>query len=144
MPKPLTPDFEIRDCGYETECWVWLKYCETKGRSKGYPKVQAEGRKRRAHRWYYERWYGVELTRDEHLDHLCANRSCVNPSHLEVVDHLENHDRRSKVSCEIANKIRELSPTLSARKLAEMHDISVSYVHDILAGRRKVNGSIGQ
>lgn len=141
MSRELSPDFEVRDCGYETDCWVWLKYCETKGRSKGYPKIQVEGRKRRAHRWYYENWYGVELSRNEHLDHLCENRSCVNPEHLEVVSAIENHHRRSKISQEIADKVRELYPTLGARTLAEMHDISVSYVHRIVSGKCWVNGS---
>lgn len=141
MPKELAPDFEVRNCGYETECWVWLKYCETKGRSQGYPKIQVEGRKRRAHRWYYENWYKVELRQDEHLDHLCKNRSCVNPEHLEVVDELENHRRRSKISQEVADRVRELHPTLGPRKLAEMYDISVSYVHRIMAGKCWVNGS---
>jgi HNH endonuclease len=135
MARTLAPDFEVRDCGYDTECWVWLKYCETKGRSKGYPKIQIEGRKRRAHRWYYETWYEVELSRDEHLDHKCENRSCVNPEHLEVVTELENHHRRSKITQEIADRVRALHPLLGTAEVAATFEISPSYVHKILSGK---------
>ena len=37
-----------------------------------------------AHRWLYERLYGP-LPADNDLDHLCRNRWCVNPAHIEPV-----------------------------------------------------------
>lgn len=66
-------------------CWNW------KGTlSKGYGKVYVQGNKSKsAHRFIYEMLVG-EIPEGFELDHLCRNRSCVNPKHLEPVTHLEN------------------------------------------------------
>jgi len=42
-----------------------------------------------AHRWYYEIAYGP-IPEGSQVDHLCRNRSCVNPLHLEAVSQQEN------------------------------------------------------
>jgi hypothetical protein len=59
----------------------------------GYGKFQVEpghnGRLGQAHRWYYEHSVGP-IPSSLHLDHLCRNRLCVNPEHLEPVTHQEN------------------------------------------------------
>ena len=56
-----------------------------------------------AHRFAYELLVG-QVPEDLELDHLCRNRSCVNPSHLEPVTHQENVRRgrnaqREKTHC---------------------------------------------
>lgn len=66
-------------------CWTW-----TGPRSSGgYAAIGTQDRKLTGHRYMYERLVGpipAGLT----LDHLCRNRACINPAHLEPVTHREN------------------------------------------------------
>lgn len=55
----------------------------------GYGRVCVAYKQRPAHRVIYEAFYGPV---PEHLDidHLCRNRACVSPAHLEPVMRAEN------------------------------------------------------
>lgn len=67
------------------DCWVWLG----RNRSKGYGVVRWRGHHALPHRVAWELARGsipVGLT----IDHLCRNRRCVNPSHLEPVPNRTN------------------------------------------------------
>lgn len=67
-------------------CWFY------KGRKddKGYGAVTVyPNMERRAHRVVYEALVGP-IPEGLSIDHLCRNRGCVNPEHLEPVTHLEN------------------------------------------------------
>lgn len=77
------------DHGYRTPCWDWTG---SVGR-KGYGAVQVDGIKKNAHRAVYEATHGI-LPRSIHLDHLCRNKLCVNPEHMEPVTPLENETRK--------------------------------------------------
>ena len=81
----LSPvDYLEQDCGYETPCWIWQL-----GRRGGYGEAKVDGRQVRAHRLYYERFVGT-IPEGLQLDHLCRQRACVNPAHLEPVTGTEN------------------------------------------------------
>lgn len=69
----------------ENGCWVWQGHIS----SDGYGRVYWNERQWLAHRAAYTLWAGP-VAEGLELDHLCRNRQCVNPEHLEPVTHSEN------------------------------------------------------
>lgn len=68
-------------------CWNW-----TGSTTKGYGQFGLKGRLVYAHRYSYQTLVG-EVPSGLELDHLCRNRQCVNPQHLEEVTHSVNIKR---------------------------------------------------
>lgn len=68
------------------DCWAW-----TGGHSvAGYGRFNRDGRRPDyAHRYSYELHKGV-IPAGCQIDHLCHNRGCCNPAHLEAVTQQEN------------------------------------------------------
>lgn len=75
LALPVDPD---------TGCWEWQN-----SKTLGYGRVKFRGRLDLAHRVAYEVLVGP-IPAGLHLDHLCRNRGCVNPAHLEPVTQREN------------------------------------------------------
>lgn len=71
-------------------CWLWTG-CKSKA---GYGRLLFGGKQMYAHRVAYS----LEHTLDPllEIDHLCRNRACVNPEHLEQVTHSDNLLRSPK------------------------------------------------
>jgi hypothetical protein len=69
-----------------TRCLVWNAAAVA-----GYGRFRVEGRTLVSHRWLYERWVGP--LGDNQLHHLCHNRACVNPTHMECLS-VGEHARR--------------------------------------------------
>jgi hypothetical protein len=65
-------------------CWEWDGYTQ-----EGYGIGHYRGKLYRAPRIAYELFTGV-IPAGLHIDHLCRNRKCVNPKHLEAVTCADN------------------------------------------------------
>ncbi len=67
------------------DCWEWDGFV----RSDGYARGFHNGRRDYVHRLIWEILVGP-IPKGLDIDHLCRNRSCVNPDHLEPVTRGEN------------------------------------------------------
>ena len=66
-------------------CWLWIGGKQ----GNGYGNYGAGGKQYTVHRFLYEVVRGP-VPRGLELDHLCRQRNCVRPSHLEAVTPTEN------------------------------------------------------
>lgn len=82
---------------YSSPCWLGTPS------GTGYSQIKVSGRSLSGHRISYEALVGP-IPEGLELDHLCRNRNCYNPAHLEPVTHRENSIRgrnaqREKTHC---------------------------------------------
>jgi hypothetical protein len=82
-------------------CWEWVGQLN----AQGYGVFSFRRKDESAHRWLYQQLVATVPDGLE-LDHLCRNRACVNPDHLEPVTHKVNVLRGSGVAAEHARKTR--------------------------------------
>lgn len=84
------------------DCWEF-----TSLRHDGYGFFWFQGATISAHRWSYE-FLRAEIPTGLHLDHLCRNRACVNPWHLEPVTARVNTLRGQTIPA--TNTVKEVCP----------------------------------
>lgn len=72
-------------------CLLWSGHLN----ASGYGKVTVKYRSYLAHRAVCELESGIAIPEGMHIGHRCANRRCVEPSHLEVVSAEENNAERA-------------------------------------------------
>lgn len=74
------------------DCWEWVA-----GKNAGgYGCIYLAGKRWLAHRLMWETLVG-QIPDDQQIDHLCRNRACCNPDHLEPVTQQVNIARGAKV-----------------------------------------------
>ncbi len=99
-PRPSLEERFLSKISFTEGCWEWAAALD----GQGYSQISRAGRPVKGYRVAYELLVGP-IPDGLVLDHLCMNRGCVRPSHLEPVTHAENIRRgyaakpRAQKSC---------------------------------------------
>lgn len=135
--RRLAPQlYTVEDRGYETPCWIWRRAISRKGYG---TKCLGDGRSGStlSHVWYWTQKNGP-VPLGKMLDHLCRQRACCNPDHLEPVTNMVNCQRgeMAVLTPEIVKAIRSRAGSGEVQlNIALELGISPSTVHTIF--RRK-------
>lgn len=91
-----------------TACWIWQGPTSgDKGRGAGYGRMSLNGQTVAVHLVTFTHQHGY-IPGKKQVDHVCRNRLCCNPAHLELVTPRQNQKRRVMAMCAIAET--ELPP----------------------------------
>jgi len=114
LPTRVADKIRRSACG----CWIWVA-CRN---NQGYGLVRHGQKTTLAHRAVYELLIG-KIPPDLQCDHLCRNRYCVNPAHIELVTGRDNVLRGIGPTAENARKTHcKKGHELSGKNLSVRYD----------------------
>ena len=131
--KQWKKDDELYKVDTKSGCWNFTGSLL----KSGYGQIQRNKKSIYIHRYFYEKYKKV-VPQGYELDHLCKNKKCVNPLHLEAVTHYENCLRGSatKLTEEIVQNMRNLYKSGWKKiVLARLFKISRAHVGRIIEGK---------
>ena len=99
-----------------TDCWIWTDALNTNGY--GVVWDPAKQKQCKAHRVAYEELIGP-IPDELPLDHLCRNRSCINPAHVQpvtlVAEYRHPLKERGKHTVRMGTSLQEIIFALTER-----------------------------
>jgi len=121
--RPAVDRFAEKVALDDDGCLVWIGGTN----SHGYGTFNARPESVMAHRWSYE-YHVAPIPAGMVLDHICRNRACVNPDHLEPVTQSENLLRGAgvglasawKTHCPAGHPYSEANTYLPPRRVNRM------------------------
>ena len=103
-PKDIMKRFNTKYVISDNGCWEWRGFINPKT---GYGQFWVNGKDMLSHRFSYEMFNGI-IPSKLVVDHICKNRKCVNPFHLDLTTRVDNVQRGHN---EIANnKLKQFCP----------------------------------
>lgn len=115
-----------------TPCWLWNGTVN----GEGYGVLRVNYKQLKAHRWVWERMCGTLPGDGLVPDHLCRQRSCVNPGHIDWVSSATNRRRGAGVSITgyqaLSARLMVATTTMTRRDVAETAGITRGNLYNVI------------